>query len=392
MTQLASGFVLMLALFLAGILPVTAQYGDEVPEIPVVGEDGDGLYVPEGYQPPAADLPLDDPDPSPGMDDPGEESGMEEPAPLPAATTDPATAAEDEGSFGIQFDPPVASGTGRIREEAPVEPRLLPAATEEPAGEAIVAEGNADAGKLFEEGTLLFNGKKYPEALACFQKAIELDPANDVYKLALEMVQATIESEKATPSPVPPPETPAPTAEDEAGVQESGVMMLGDKPPERMAPLLPTEPARTEAKKRIRMVNLTLEFAETGAQGKLHFWKGRRCSLEEDDGKIVATLAGGKGFSDMAIGFTVPGKPRKAVVILTHAAGGRARSIYPLRIAVNKDERLDGTYQLATDYREHRFDVTASVVQGINTLRLSVEQATAPYRLRRAVVFLQYEE
>lgn len=455
---LPAQLLLILLIVLGGPLVASAQYYDEIPEIPVINEDGAGLYVPEGYQPPPSDIPLDEPDYSssygeeeptsdegynsnePGYDatlpgetfddpsdtplpvsDPGiiDETPVVEtdPAPTqPVEAIDPLSAIGEESNpangrisedsttapeatspvddFGIAVDPPIATASGRIQDGSALSTVTTPPPTR--AEDAVsAAGGDLSAEKLFETGTTLFNAKKYDEALENFNKAIALDPANDVYKLALEMVQATIQSEKETPSPQVPDEATKPasteTATSEAAA-ESGVLMLGDKVPERMAPLVPTEKKPDKPRGKARMVNLTLDFNESGGEGKLHFWKGRRCTLEDDGGGFVATLASGKGFSDMAIGFTVPGEPIKAIAILTHAATGKARSIYPLRISVNKDEQLDGTYQLGKDYREHRFDITKAVVEGINTMRLSIEQAVGPYRLERAVIFLQYRD
>jgi hypothetical protein len=282
---------------------------------------------------------------------------------------------------------------------------------EKPTTAGAVTGTSAEAEELFEKGTRCFNNREYDVALASFNKAIAIDPANDVYKLALDMVKASIDArgdETTEPTPTvastnqpkpvkagqpdrPTMGKPASSSSGNSGI-DTGVPMLGDNIP---APRDNTTPKPRNLPKtissQIKMVNLTLAFENEEPKGDLHFWKGRRCEILKTQNGWSAVLDKGKGFSDFAIGFTIPGQPVKAVAIVTHCAETQKRSFYPLRISANKAEMFDGTAQLLATPQLHRFNISKEVRKGINYLRFSINNAPAEYQLQKVTIFLQYK-
>ncbi len=384
------------------ICPLSIQaQRDDFPE-PVT--DTDGLIIPEGYKPPPDDIPLDDdyvvvePENSNTTTrdlNPDFKSGKGR---ITENENDSRISEDDnDSSFGMAID-------DEEKKDDPVQnERINSKPTEKStniiAGNNIKNESNnkttenENPDKLFEEGTLLFNEKKYNEALKKFNRAIELDPKNDVYKLALEMVQATIKVQDDENIDFDDANQNTDTAKNnKEELLESGVLMIDDKKNNVVEPIIPV---KNQIKKRIskkhKMTSLTLDFTENGSVGDLHFWKGRRCSVASNGKEYVAILKKGKRYSDMAIGFTIPGNPVKAVAIITHSAGIVSKTFFPLRISVNKNETLDGTYQLQNEFREHRFNISPYAKRGINYIRLSTDDSKANYRLKKIVIFLQYQ-
>lgn len=420
--------LLLLASLLALAGPVRGDDGFPVPSAsPEPGDEGGGLIIPEGYTPPPLDIPIDEPaeedagppdeappDPAAEPDGPDPGESIYEPPVLPAedrpfdVTPEPPAPAggpetparpgriDDEppgpapgiapgegDGFGIDLGAAPAPG-GRIDEPSPVagataETRLAAA----PAGttaedELAAAPSNPGAEKLFEEGTRCFNAKDYAGAAAAFRRAIELDPANDVYKLALEMVESTLAAQA-------PPAPPAAGGEPEPGTP-TDVLKLGDRLPEPPPP--PAAPERPKAPAHVRSASGSLMFQKGAPVGDLKFWKGRGASVDGD----TALLAAGKAASDFTVGFRIPGKPVKAMAILTHATSAGGKIHHPLRITLNKVELLDGTWQLRNRFADHVFNLTAKAKQGINILRFSQKTEEADYLLRKLTIFVQFEK
>lgn len=251
------------------------------------------------------------------------------------------------------------------------------------------AASNPKAEELFKTGTDLFNSKRYVDAKERFDAALELEPNNDVYKLALEMVVSTMQAQGIK---IP-----------EKKAASSSEVSLADGPGGGGGTTIETSLADGKSRKRGRKIvvvppkplvksqvfTCTFDGGEPG--GNIIFNLGINTEMRKSDisGHYVS-FDNEEDAMALAV-FKLDCEPKKASLLITQRIDTDDNNfVFPLFIKVNNAEILHGGFRLSTDFKPYQFDIAQHLHRGLNQLLFqTTPYATARYDLSRIEVFIQ---
>ncbi len=281
---------------------------------------------------------------------------------------------------------------------------LMPEETYEIIGSSAAA--NPEAEEHFKVGTDLFNQKEYITAKAHFEKAIKLEPANDVYLLALEMVINTMRAQGIT-EPVKKPETPIDTAAikpvadgdahhaSPAGtVPETPVKSLDTvKQPAGASKNISknTHKKKEEHKSVVRTQVFTCYFQQRLPEGNIIFNTGVNTEIKKSDIDGYYVLFDNQKDAMALAAFRLDHEPKKAILIITQKLFADENNfVFPLILKVNNYEALNGAFRLAPEFRPYQFDITGRIHRGFNQILFQTAPFNiANYALLRVEIFIQ---
>ena len=262
---------------------------------------------------------------------------------------------------------------------------------EEETYEVIGSSAASDprAEELFKAGTDLFNSKRYVDSKEKFDEALVLEPNNDVYKLALEMVVSTMQSqgikipEKKAGSSAEVSLASGSTAEVETTLEAS---LSNGKTQKRGRKIVAAPPKPT-----VRSQVLTCVFDGGEPGGNIIFNLGINTDMRKSDiyGHYVS-FSNERDAMALAV-FKLDCEPKKAMLLITQKIDTDDNNfVFPLFIKVNNAELIHGGFRLSTEFRPYQFDIAQHLHRGLNQLLFqTTPYATATYGLSRIEVFIQ---
>jgi hypothetical protein len=297
---------------------------------------------------------------------------------------------------------PAADGGGDKSAEIDLISALIPDDTYEIIGSSAAV--NPQAEEHFKVGTDLFNRKEYIPAKAHFEKAVKLEPANDVYLLALEMVVNTMRAQGISEPAVKPealvdavsqqqPDSQA-TAGESAKKQREGASEVKNKPLQPAiagaaktnggAPPNTPEPV-------VKTQVFTCYFEQRLPAGNIIFNTGINTQIKKSDIDGYYVLFDNEKEALALAAFRLDCEPKKAILIVTQKLFADDNNfVFPLTLKVNNFEALNGAFRLATEFRPYQFDITGRLHRGFNqVLFQSAPFNKANYALLRVEIFVQ---
>ena len=310
-----------------------------------------------------------------------------------------------------------AAGVGRITAEPPAGDSndksgeidlistLIPDDTYEIIGSSAAV--NPQAEEHFKVGTDLFNQKEYITAKAHFDKAVKLEPDNDVYLLALEMVINTMRAQGIS-EPAIKPETPAEAAETpqpsepkavtggEANAWQQGAAGSKNKPSQpEITKTSKTDnhgvPRVSAPKSAVKTQVFTCYFEQRLPAGNIIFNTGINTQIKKSDIDGYYVLFDNEKEALALAAFRLDCEPKKAFLIVTQKLFADENNfVFPLTVKVNNFEALNGAFRLATEFKPYQFDITGRLHRGFNQILFqSAPFNTANYALLRVEIFIQ---
>ncbi|HNY11552.1 MAG TPA: tetratricopeptide repeat protein [Candidatus Wallbacteria bacterium] len=279
--------------------------------------------------------------------------------------------------------------------------KLVPDETFEVIGSS--AATNPKAEEYFKTGTDQFNEKKYVEAKQNFDKALALEPKNDVYILALEMVLNTMKAQnitdpaddkKSKKNAVDPKKDDALAAlekrrNDETVKLDKELKELKKKK-EVAVKYQRTNPGKNY-KPRVKTQVFTCSFMGGQPVGNIIFNLGLNTEVKNSDifGNYVWFDAEKDSMALAAVRLDC--QPKKAILLITQKIFADDNNfVFPLTLKVNDVEAINGAFRLATDFRPYQFDITECLHYGFNQILFQTAPSlTSNYALLRIEIFIQ---
>ncbi len=284
--------------------------------------------------------------------------------------------------------------------------KLMPEETFEIMGSSAAL--NPKAEELFKNATDLFNDKRYIEAKRKFEEAVRLEPKNDVYVLALDMVNNTIKSlgikdtapkeSAATVSGAQTADTPG-SASAVKNVNQPN--QAGDKKTQQTASSSnlngamnsrqPSSRQPLKRKPRPKIQTFLCTFEGGKPNGNIIFNLGLNTEIKYSDihGHYVS-FDGEKDAMTLAA-FKLETDPKKVILLVTSKLNADNNEFnFPLLMKVNNNEIINGAFKLATDFKLYQFDITDIVHNGMNQILFQTSPTKASnYSISRIEIFVQ---
>ncbi len=257
-------------------------------------------------------------------------------------------------------------------------------------------------------GTDLFNQKEYITAKAHFEKAVKLEPANDVYLLALEMVVNTMRAQGIS-EPAVKPEALVDSAAPAQNQHQPGSQAISNEPlknqqtdgsraqnkpsqapaavggkTDNAAPIKPSRPV-------VKTQVFTCYFQQRLPAGNIIFNTGINTEIKKSDIDGYYVLFDNEKEALALAAFRLDCEPKKAILIVTQKLFADDNNfVFPLTLKVNNFEALNGAFRLATEFKPYQFDITGRLHRGFNQILFqSAPFNTANYALLRVEIFVQ---
>ncbi len=277
-------------------------------------------------------------------------------------------------------------------EELDLISKLIPDETYEIIGSSAAV--NPEAEEHFKIGTDLFNQKEYITARGHFEKAVKLEPKNDVYLLALEMVVNTMKAQGIA-EPVQKPETPVdvpagPEKPKTVGTAEvvkksavGAATVEATLKSAKAAGASPRQPVKTQV--------FTCYFEERLPAGNIIFNTGVNTDIKKSDIDGYYVFFDNEKEAMALAAFRLDCEPKKAMLIVTQKLFADDNNfVFPLTLKVNNFEALNGAFRLATEFRPYQFDLTGRLHRGFNQILFQTAPFNvANYALLRVEIFIQ---
>lgn len=314
---------------------------------------------------------------------------------------------DNQGAGAQRVTPePAVSAGGDKSAEVDLISALIPDDTYEIIGSSAAV--NPQAEEHFKVGTDLFNQKEYITAKAHFEKAVKLEPANDVYLLALEMVVNTMRAQGIS-EPAVKPEALVDSAAPAQNQHQPGSQAISNEPlknqqtdgsraqnkPSQAPPAVggktdnaaPIKPSRPVVKTQV----FTCYFQERLPAGNIIFNTGINTEIKKSDIDGYYVLFDNEKEALALAAFRLDCEPKKAILIVTQKLFADDNNfVFPLTLKVNNFEALNGAFRLATEFKPYQFDITGRLHRGFNQILFqSAPFNTANYALLRVEIFIQ---
>ncbi|OQA78092.1 MAG: hypothetical protein BWY32_02087 [bacterium ADurb.Bin243] len=282
-------------------------------------------------------------------------------------------------------------------EELDLISKLIPDETYEIIGSSAAV--NPEAEEHFKIGTDLFNQKEYITARGHFEKAVKLEPKNDVYLLALEMVVNTMKAQGIA-EPVQKPETPvdvpAAGTEKPKNAAAAGQAEVAKTPGTGAAATAETalktpNAAGKPAHRPVKTQVFTCYFEERLPAGNIIFNTGVNTDIKKSDIDGYYVFFDNEKDAMALAAFRLDCEPKKAMLIVTQKLFADDNNfVFPLTLKVNNFEALNGAFRLATEFRPYQFDLTGRLHRGFNQILFQTAPFNvANYALLRVEIFIQ---
>ena len=279
--------------------------------------------------------------------------------------------------------------------------KLIPDETFEVIGSS--AATNPRAEEYFKNGTDAFNEKRYVEAKQNFDKALALEPKNDVYILALEMVLNTMKSQNITD-----PDADKKNKKHASDPKKDEALLALEKRRDAETEKLDKELKELKKKKdiavkfqrtnpgknykpRVKTQVFTCSFAGGQPVGNIIFNLGLNTEVKNSDifGNYVWFDAEKDAMALAAVRLDC--KPKRAILLITQKIFADDNNfVFPLTLKVNDVEAINGAFRLATDFRPYQFDITECLHYGFNQILFQTAPSlTSNYALLRIEIFIQ---
>ncbi len=314
----------------------------------------------------------------------------------------PGSKPPDAGVAAVKNSLPAGADVTRGQDtESDLLSKLIPDETFEVIGSS--AATNPKAEEHFKSGTDLFNEKKYVEAKQNFDKALALEPKNDVYILALEMVINTMRSQNISD-----PDTDKKGKKPDADPRRDEALAELEKRRNAETAKLDNELVTLKKKKadaikfqrtnpgknykpRVKTQIFTCSFAGGQPVGNIIFNLGLNTEVKNSDifGNYVWFDAEKDSMALAAVRLDC--KPKRAILLITQKIFADDNNfVFPLTLKVNDVEAINGAFRLATDFRPYQFDITECLHYGFNQILFqTAPSVTSNYALLRIEIFIQ---
>ena len=280
-------------------------------------------------------------------------------------------------------------------EEIDLISKLIPDETYEVIGSSAAISPVAE--EHFKIGTDLFNQKIYIESKAHFEKAVRLEPNNDVYLLALDMVNNTMRAQ-GIKEPLKMPEALLPSEKAAQQVSNDSKNQVSSKPdrPEAdkkniQANKNKQAPETQKTKPLVKTQVFTCNFEERLPVGNIIFNTGINTDIKKSDidGYYVNFDAEEEALALAA--FRLDCEPKKAILIVNQKLFADENNFsFPLTIKANNAEILNGAFRLAMEFRPYQFDITGKLHRGFNQILFQTAPTkTSNLGLLRIEIFIQ---
>lgn len=311
---------------------------------------------------------------------------------------------QSAGALRVTPEPAVNGAGGDKSAEIDLISALIPDDTYEIIGSSAAV--NPQAEEHFKVGTDLFNQKEYITAKTHFEKAVKLEPANDVYLLALEMVVNTMRAQGINEPAVKPealvntaappqqsqPDSPAISGEPLKNQHErtSEVQNKPSQPATATSKTNNGAPAKTH-RPVVKTQVFTCYFQQRLPAGNIIFNTGINTEIKKSDVDGYYVLFDNEKEALALAAFRLDCEPKKAILIVTQKLFADDNNfVFPLTLKVNNFEALNGAFKLATDFKPYQFDITGRLHRGFNQILFqSAPFNTANYALLRVEIFIQ---
>ncbi len=314
---------------------------------------------------------------------------------------------QSTGALRVTPEPSVSADVDKSAEIDLIS-ALIPDDTYEIIGSSAAV--NPQAEEHFKVGTDLFNQKEYITAKAHFEKAVKLEPANDVYLLALEMVVNTMRAQginepavkpEALVDAAAPPQQQQPQRPDAPAI--SGEPFKNQHERTSEVQIKPSQPAVTTTAKTnngapvktprpvVKTQVFTCYFQQRLPAGNIIFNTGINTEIKKSDIDGYYVLFDNEKEALALAAFRLDCEPKKAILIVTQKLFADDNNfVFPLTLKVNNFEALNGAFRLATDFKPYQFDITGRLHRGFNQILFqSAPFNTANYALLRVEIFIQ---